>query len=177
MARLAALSFLGPTLLIGCTLLFGSLPAQAQASRLELRSMAWTSSQNDPGLRLRLDLQLAMEAMQALEQGVALPFVFEWRSCPSGCGPVVGEQRVELRHAPLLQRYLLLIENQPPRQFAFRAALFGAFEQPPPLLIPRQGHWQVRVRLEHAKLPAPLRLPARLQAVWQLDSGWRDVPT
>jgi hypothetical protein len=162
-------------LLAASVLAWGPLAARAQDSSLQLRSLAWSGEQS--GLRLRLDLRLAEEPLQALEQGVALPFVIEWRACPERCGPIVGVQRLELRHAPLLQRYLLWIEDQPPRQFAFRAALFGAFEQPPALSMPRHSGWQVRVRLEHAKLPAPLRLPARLQQVWQLDSGWQEAPS
>ena len=148
----------------------------AQESSLQLRSMAWTGSQADAGLRLRLDLRLGDEPLQALEQGVGLPFVLEWRDCPGRCGPIADRQRAELRYAPLLQRYLLRVDGQPPRQFAFRAALFGAFEQPVPLRLRRDGQWQVRVRLDHAELPAPLRLPARLRPVWQLDSGWQTAP-
>jgi hypothetical protein len=168
-------------MLVHCRLLLAALLIQAgiglaQESSLQVRSMEWTDSQADAGLRLRLDLRLAEEPLQALEQGVGLPFVLEWRACPGRCGAVVDRQRAELRYAPLLQRYLLRVEGQPPRQFAFRAALLGAFEQPLPLRLQRGGQWQLRVRLDQAELPAPLRLPARLRAAWQLDTDWQEVP-
>lgn len=145
----------------------------AKAGALQVVAAEWTG---EAGVRVRLGLDLRGEPLQALEQGVALPFQLQWRRCQPECGEPLGERRLELRHAPLLQRYLLQLDEQPPRQFPFRAALLTAFEQPPVLPLARAEGWQLRVRLCREELPAPLRLPALLEADWQLDSDWQAVP-
>ena len=156
-------------------LLFGPAAAMA-AQALQLVDTVWLRGSVSEGLRVRLALALSGEPLQALEQGVALPFRLQWRRCEPGCGAVLGEQRIELRHAPLLQRYVLQFGDSPPRQFPFRAALLGAFEQPPVLPLTPGAGWQVRVQLWREALPAPLRLPALLRDSWQLDTGWQAVP-
>ena len=163
------------TCVVVLCLLSGTTAAIATPA-LRLVDTEWLRGSVSEGLRVRLALELSGEPLQALEQGVALPFRLQWRRCEPGCGDVLGEQRIEMRHAPLLQRYMLQFDDSPPRQFPFRAALLGAFEQPPVLPLAPAAGWQVRVRLWREGLPAPLRLPALLRDSWQLDTDWQAVP-
>lgn len=127
-----------------------------------------------PTLQLQLSVHLGERATAALEAGLVLTFDVEWRL---GDGRRL-RQPLSLRHSPLLRSYQLALGAQPPRPYAVRDALLAAMENArlrwlgePGCAPPCEG--EVRVRLDPAALPAPLRLPALIDGDWDFDSGWQ----
>ncbi len=131
----------------------------------------------DQGLvQVQLSINLDGAPAMALEHGITLPLVIQWRRCIQGrCAAPLPGVHLQARYAPLQDRYLLEHQDQPARGFAFRPALLDALENPPPVAVPDGSGWQLRVRLRVRHLPPPLRLPARLQSDWQLNSGWETL--
>ncbi len=120
---------------------------------------------------MRVDL--GATAGSALDAGLPLRFLVEFRG-EDGADRV---QTLMLRASPLLRSYNLAIGTEAPQQHGLRNALLVAFEN---ARIPFDSGkpcdpgcpGRVRVRLDLAALPAPLRLPALVDPGWQLDSGW-----
>lgn len=147
------------------------LPAQ-QLTLLQVRET------NDPvpGLDLSLRLDPGAQATEALESGLVLGFLVRWELA-DGRALV---QTMTLRYSPLLRAYALTIGNAPAQTYTLRNAMLAAFEQ-------ARLRWEdggncsgrcagrVRVALDRARLPAPLRLPSLLQSDWALDTGWHQV--
>lgn len=121
------------------------------------------------GLRLTVELEPAAAVLEALEAHIELPFRIDRR-----CGGVHQVARISLRLRPLSDDYVLRMADDRELSFRLRAEALAAFRS---LTLPRplpceQRQPQVRVLLELAGLPAPLRLPALLSGDWRLDSGW-----
>lgn len=121
------------------------------------------------GLRLSVELEPAAAVLEALEAHIELPFRIDRR-----CGGVHQVARISLRLRPLSADYVLRMADDREISFRLRAEALAAFRS---LTLPRplpceQRQPQVRVMLELAGLPAPLRLPALLSGDWRLDSGW-----
>lgn len=121
------------------------------------------------GLRLTVELEPAEAVLEALEAHIELPFRIDRR-----CGGVHQVARIGLRLRPLSADYVLRMADDRELSFRLRAEALAAFRS---LTLPRplpcqDRQPQVRVQLELAQLPAPLRLPAMLDRAWQLDSGW-----
>lgn len=126
-----------------------------------------------PTLQLALSVQLGERATAALEAGLMLSFDVEWRLADGRR----LRQPLALRYSPLLRRYQLAIGQGAPQPHALRNGLLSAMEN-------ARLRWtgdaacegdcggQVRVRLDPAALPAPLRLPALVDGDWRFDSGW-----
>lgn len=124
------------------------------------------------GLQLELIQQITLtEAMRdALDHGIALRLLYRIKVC--------GHRRqraVWLRHAPLKRLYELQGEGVAEvRDFARLSALEAALDRiRVPLDLPADARCEgrVRVELDLAALPTPLRFPAFFQSQqWQLRS-------
>lgn len=153
------------------------LPALAAAGSLQITGLERLGGAPDGRVLLRLQVDLSGAPEQALAHGVTLPLLIQWRRCHQGlCQPPAGAVHLQARYAPLQERYLLEHQDRPARAFAFQPNLLDALENPPPVAVPAGAGWQLRVRLRIRHLPPPLRLPARLDAEWKLNSGWVALP-
>ena len=129
-----------------------------------------------PSLQLAMAIELGPRATEALQAGLMLAFDVDWELDDGR----ELHQSLALRYSPLLRSYQLAVGNGHPQTFALRNALLAAMEN-------AQLRWpdaadcsgacggRVRVRLDPAQLPAPLRLPALFDSDWSFDSGWREV--
>lgn len=121
---------------------------------------------------LLLSVRLAPALREGLERGVPLTFRVETVAAGER-----AESRRELRYLPLTRQYQL---REPSvdysRSFASAAAALAALERWPLPVPAGQGEVGVRVRLDRARLPAPLVLPAVFDRRWRLDSGMRTWP-
>ena len=87
------------------------------------------------------------------------------------------QRSLALRYSPLLRSYQLASDGQSAQSFALRNSVLAALENarltwPHAPACESACGGRVRVRLDKAALPAPLRLPALLNRDWRFDSGW-----
>lgn len=162
--RVLALSLLLITL-AACD---ASTPSRAQLLRVEV------FADND-GLQLELtqELRLTERMRQALAHGIPLRLRYR----VSACGAQI-EHALWLRYAPLDARYELQREGDlEVRGFARLAGLIAALDRVRlPLGLPPQARCggYVRLDLDQAALPTPLRLPALMKPEdWRLQSPVR----
>ena len=123
---------------------------------------------------LRIGFNLSPYLSRSLEAGVPLTFRLDYRN-----GESAVTERRELRYSPLSGRYQIRVPaGSYNRSYDSRAAALSALERWPVTLSAGADQFQARVRLETARLPSPLVLPAMFDSRWRLDSGtWRAGPT
>ena len=135
----------------------------------------------------RLDLSLSNSARTALERGVPLTLRIQSRLRPDSIWPVWSadtDQAWELRFEALSEHYTLTElthpeqpeHNFPRLRYALAFLDEQAFRLPIGDLKPGQYLLGVRVILDVHRLPTPMRLPALVEADWQLDSDWTEWP-
>lgn len=128
-----------------------------------------------PALTATLQLELSPTMLEALERGIPLRLVFALRR-DGGDGTLVARPALELRYAPLAQQFLLADDSGTTRSFARRTQLLAALDRvrlplPPEWAdAPAGAHYVLRLRLDDAALPGPLRLPALVSRDWRLAS-------
>lgn len=156
-ARLAR-TWLLPALLAlaGCTGPAGSLDiARAQLDAGGTRVL------------LDLDLRLSQTHLDALDHGVPLRLDFI-------VAPLAGAGTVEtivLGYSPLTHRYQLSIAHESaPRLFATRAQMLAALDRITLPVRPGNDRGFVRGRLNIDALPPALRMTARFDRRWQLET-------
>lgn len=161
-------------------LLLALLAAPLEAARIERFSVEADARV----ARLDADLELALsgEMLRALEHGIVLPLRLELRAYGDGRrAQARSVQRIELGFQPLTGRYRVAAPSLGyQRSYARRGQMIASLEQLrgwpleaqpwPPAQPPKR--WRMRLTLDRGALPAPLRLPALLDAEWALDSGW-----
>lgn len=162
-SRVPALLFL-----LALTACNTSTPQRAQLLRADVFP-------NNDGLQLELtqELRLTERMKQALAHGI--PLRLRYRI--SACGAQI-EHALWLRYAPLDARYELQREGDAEvRGFARLAGLVAALDRVRlPLDLPPQARCggYVRLDLDQAALPTPLRLPALMKPEdWRLQSPVR----
>jgi len=129
-------------------------------------------------------LALSREAIEALENGVALTVQIEMelRDTQSLTRLSHSYRRFEIRYLPLLQQYQLTdVADQSPRNYPrLRHALAALsrldLELKTSPLAPGTYEFRVRTQLDNNRLPAPMRLPTRFSSQWQHDSEWSTWP-
>jgi hypothetical protein len=127
-------------------------------------------------LQLVMAVELGPLATEALQAGLMLAFDVDWQLHDGR----ELRQSLALRYSPLLRSYQLAVGKTPPQTFTLRNALLAAMENAQ-LRWPDQAACagacggRVRVRLDPAQLPAPLRLPALFDSDWDFDSGWKQI--
>ena len=129
-----------------------------------------------PSLQLAMAIELGPRATEALQAGLMLAFDVDWELDDGR----ELHQSLALRYSPLLRSYQLAVGNGHPQTFALRNALLAAMENaqlrwPDAAACSGACGGRVRVRLDPAQLPAPLRLPALFDSDWSFDSGWKAV--
>ena len=129
-----------------------------------------------PALQLAMSIELGPRATEALQAGLMLAFDVDWQLADGR----ELHQSLALRYSPLLRSYQLAIGNGQPQTFTLRNALLAAMENallrwPDAATCAADCGGRVRVRLDPAQLPAPLRLPALFDSDWSFDSGWKAV--
>lgn len=129
-----------------------------------------------PTLQLALAIDLGPRATEALESGLMLAYTVEWQLADGRR----LQQSLSLRYSPLLRSYQLAIGSTPTQAFTLRNSLLAAMENarvrwPDAPECAGACGGRVRVRLDPAALPAPLRLPALVDSDWDFDSGWHAV--
>lgn len=123
-----------------------------------------------------MSIQLGARATEAIESGLVLSFKVEWLLADGR----TLRQNLALRYSPLLRSYQLGIGNRVVQSFPLRNSLLAAMENarlrwPASRACEAACGGKVRVRLDPAALPAPLRLPALFDSDWDFDSGWQPV--
>lgn len=143
-------------LLAGCTGSAGSLEIQR-------------ASVDPAGNRLNLDLDLRLSPthLDALDHGV--PLRLEFITAPlAGAGTI---EAIELSYSPLSAHYeLRRSDENAPRIFQTRAQLLAALDR---ISLPLRGgsaQGFVRARLNIDALPPALRMTARFDRRWQLET-------
>ena len=117
---------------------------------------------------LALAMTLAPDVRDALDRGVALGFRLDLEID----GNAEDTQWRELRYLPLTRQYQ--VRGPAPgysRSYSSRAAALAALERWPLPGRASQGVVLARVRLDRARLAAPLVLPAVFNRDWRIDSG------
>lgn len=122
----------------------------------------------DQQLQIDLDLRFTTTQLDAVDQGIPLQLAIT--------GDGMRARVVELRYRPLARQYEWRFLDEPsPRLFASRARLLAALDR----IVVDDFHGDagnVRVALVSSALPAPLRLPALIDARWRLATPavrWR----
>ena len=123
-----------------------------------------------------MQVELGARATEALQAGLVLAFDVDWDLADGRR----LRQPLALRFSPLLRSYQLAQGTDPPQAFALRNSLLSAMENARLRFAgakpcPGDCGGRVRVRLNPAALPAPLRLPALVDGDWDFDSGWTEL--
>ena len=134
------------------------------------------------GLQVRLKQQLLLspEAVEALENGVPLNITLHTEVRANDTLALVADQidNYEIRYLPLSQHYQLSSSNpESVRTFPRLRHVTNALSslQVPLVDLPlTPGRYTLRSRtyLNHSGLPAPMQLPAALSGQWHHDSEW-----
>jgi hypothetical protein len=133
---------------------------------------------------LRQDLTLSRAATEALENGVALTLRVEMELRDSRTLTLLADdfQRFEIRYLPLSEHYELRGPGAgDSRTYPRLRHVLGALSSlrlnlDTGALAPGEYEFRVRTRIENARLPAPMRLPALFSARWRHDSEWSTWP-
>jgi len=149
----------------------GTLTAQS----LTLKQ-AVADSSGAATLQMAMSIELGPRATEALQAGLMLAFDVDWQLTDGR----ELHQSLALRYSPLLRSYQLAVGKTHPQTFTLRNTLLAAMENaqlrwPAEAACAGACGGRVRVRLDPAQLPAPLRLPALFDSDWDFDSGWREV--
>jgi len=118
-------------------------------------------------LDVNLQLALTPTLLDALDHGVPLTLIFK---LDMDDGSSSARFR-ELSYLPMTRRYRLLTDDGTARYFQSRLQLLAALDHVRlPLALP-SGSGSVRLYLDTASLPAPLRLPALFDRDWHLAAA------
>lgn len=134
-----------------------------------------------------LDLSLSDSARSALERGVPLTLRIQSRVRPDSIWPSWNpdiDHAWELRFEALSEHYTLTHlthPDQPEQNFPRLRYALGFLDQqrfsiPIDDRDPGDYRLGLRVILDVHRLPTPMRLPALIEADWQLNSDWTEWP-
>jgi hypothetical protein len=145
---------LGLTLNVGLLLLGWVTHAAAAGLRYQIVSV--------PTPHAELIVQFAPAVLEALEASVPLSFTFNQDQRSSN---------ITLSYAPLFEQFELNQDGRT-RYFRLRAELLDAFAT---IASANQANapQRLRVRLDFARMPAAMRIPALFDRDWRLDTGWQ----
>lgn len=132
-------------------------------------------------LAANLRIAFSPVMLEALERGIPLRLAFTLRR--EGRGATLSARpSLTLRYAPLAQAFLLVDDGGATRAFASRTQMLAALDRVR-LPLPRDwadapagARYELRLRLDDAALPGPLRLPALVSRAWRLatpEHAWR----
>jgi Domain of unknown function (DUF4390) len=143
-----------------------ALSAQAQPATARLDAAGIQQDRLDALFVVALSPTMS----DALDRGIELSFSLQVRGAR-----LPMPEHARLSYQPLSRRYVLSRHGDL-RVFALRDSALralGGFDGIPLTEVPTNlSAVEIRLKLDRAELPAPLRLPAYLSAHWRLDSGW-----
>jgi hypothetical protein len=148
------------------------VPLALSAQSLSIKH-AQAIAAETPTLQLAMTVDLGARATEALEAGLVLAFLVDWQLDDGRA----LQQSLALRYSPLLRSYQFGIGSADVQSFTLRNSLLAAMENarlrwPDSAACAAECGGRVRVRLNPAALPAPLRLPALIDSDWDFDTGW-----
>lgn len=143
------------------------------------------SARVDEGLsRIHADLHIRLpeRAKQALEHGIALSFELEVRGrfedLLARRERRLLKRSARLRLDPLVRRYVLEYDGRDPRPYARLNSALDALGELRGVEIQRlpahaqRRSYRLRLMLDRAALPGPLKLEAYFTSGFALDTGW-----
>jgi len=156
----------------------------------EVSSLDATINSDEASISSQLDIRLSDAAQLALERGIPLTLRIHFRARKDSWLPgstiATAEHVYKMSYLPLSEHYALTdmitgIQQTFPR---LRYLISSLSRQNQVILLgdPGPGSYviQVRAELDLRKLPAPMRLPARIAPEWRLSSDWHswlfDIP-
>lgn len=172
-------------------LLLPAAPATSADTPHAFRIVEASLADRDGRLRLDADLEyrLSDDALEALDNGVALTFVVEIEVQRRWLGfwprtVLQLEQRYQLSYRALSGQYTVAeLDRDEQRNYPSRGAAIEALGTIRGLAVAdagrlAKGHHSGRIRtfLDIDNLPLPLRPTAYLSAGWQLESAWHRWP-
>lgn len=134
-----------------------------------------------PTLSASLRVAFSPVMLEALERGIPLKLSFALRR-EGGGASLTARTGLTLSYAPLAQQYLLVDDAGATRSFARRTQALAALDRvrlPLPAAFadaPADARYALRLRLDDAALPGPLRLPALVSRDWRFatdEYAWR----
>jgi hypothetical protein len=149
-----------------------------------IESVTLTPAYQRVDASFRQTLTLSEEAREALDHGVALTVKMEMELRDSTTLALLADdsRRFEIRYLPLSQLYSLSApggvdaRNFPRLRHVLNALSAVDLSLSTGALAPGNYEFRTRLRLENARLPAPMRLPALFSSQWQHDSEWSTWP-
>jgi hypothetical protein len=129
-------------------------------------------------------LKLSSEAKEALVHGVPLTLQLELLIRTTGAQTAINRNiyNYEIRYLPLISHYQLTRPHTAeirtfPRLRHLLAELSTISQSFPQGELPEEKvELMVRTRLDHSKMPPPMRLPILFSAQWRHDSDWSSWP-
>ena len=152
----------------------------------ELSDLAATVTDNQAQISSQFNIRLSDAARLALERGIPLTLRIQFRARKDSRLPgstiAATEHVYQMTYLPLSEHYVLTdmvtgIQQTYPRLRYLISSLQNQ-EQVMSLgdLAPGNYLIQVRAELDLRKLPAPMRLPARIAPEWRLSTDWHSWP-
>ena len=156
----------------------------------EVSGLGATITSDEARVSSQLDIRLSDAAQLALERGIPLTLRVHFRarkdSWLPGSTVAVAEHVYKMSYLPLSEHYALTDmvtgDQQTFPRLRYLVSSLQAQEQVMSLenLSPGNYRIEVRAELDLRKLPAPMRLPARIAPEWRLSTDWSswlfDVP-
>jgi hypothetical protein len=172
--------------LLACLLAFTLTACNQQPASHEFRLNKVSVTPIYQGISAAFDqkLQLSPDAQDALEHGVALTIRIdmELREGGSLVEHAADSRRYVIDYLPLSRRYQLSGPQDTEKQ-TFPRLRHVLHQLDNVNLVLATGplpagtyELRVRVKMDHTRLPAPMRLPAWFSAQWQHDSEWSIWP-
>lgn len=159
---------------------------QARDYGFEVTSLEATITSDAAKISSQFNIRLSGAAQLALERGIPLTLRIQFRARKDSRLPggtiAVAEHVYKMSYLPLSEHYALTdmstgVQQTFPR---LRYLISNLQNQEQVLslgqLAPGNYLIQVRAELDLRKLPAPMRLPARIAPEWRLSTDWRSWP-
>ena len=176
--------------LCAAALLLCACSNQARDYGFEVSSLDATITGDEAKISSQLNIRLSGAAQLALERGIPLTLRVHFRARRDSWLPgntiAVTEHVYKMAYLPLSQHYSLTDmvtgEHQIFPRLRYLISSLSTQDQVMPLgdLAPGNYLIEVRAELDLRKLPAPMRLPARIAPEWRLSTDWHswlfDVP-
>jgi hypothetical protein len=172
--------------LSACVLLLCACSNNARDYGFEISELSATISSEQASINSRFSMRLSDAAQLALERGIPLTLRIHFRARKDSRlpgGTIATAQHVyKLSYLPLSEHYALTdmvsgAQQTFPR-LRYLISVLQDQDQVIPLgnLAPGSYLIQVRAELDLRKLPAPMRLPARIAPEWRLSTDWQSWP-
>ncbi len=134
--------------------------------------------------QLQQEIVLSREAIDALDHGVPLTVTLDLELRDAQNLALLTEQQLRyvIRYLPLSEHYQLSgpepmrVQTFPRLRHALAALADLKVEMSTGALAPGPYEVRTRLRLDNARMPAPMRLPALLSVQWHHNSEWSTWP-